>query len=123
MFDLKLKSVRAPVWAATLIFVIAIVFGVSVNPTAAETPDETYKALGLDKNAYPNQLYDSLLKRYNDPAEGAGKGSFSKYWEPIPISKYLNPQDFYKPPQTVDVDATRTQCVECHQPDDARLGS
>ena len=46
MFDLKLKSVRAPVWAATLIFVIAIVFGVSVNPTAAETPDETYKALG-----------------------------------------------------------------------------
>jgi len=114
MFDLKLKSMRAPVWAATLIFVIAIVFGVSVNPTAAETPDETYKALGLDKNASPNQLYDSLLKRYNDPAEGAGKGSFSNFWEPIPISKYLNPRDFYKPPQSVEVDATRTQCVECH---------
>ncbi|MGA3340603.1 MAG: multiheme c-type cytochrome [Methylocella sp.] len=114
MFDLKLKSMRAPVWAATLIFVIAIVLGVSVNPTAAETPDETYKALGLDKNASPNQLYDSLLKRYNDPAEGAGKGSFSNFWEPIPISKYLNPRDFYKPPQSVEVDATRTQCVECH---------
>ena len=39
-------------------------------------------------------------------AQGAGKGSLSKYWEPIPISKYLNPQSFYKPPQTVDVDAT-----------------
>ncbi len=86
----------------------------SFAPLRAETPDETYKALGLDKTASPKELYDALEKRYHDEALGAGKGSLSKYWEPIPISKYLNPHSFYKPPQTVDVDATRAQCVECH---------
>ncbi len=93
---------------------IALTLSHSANRAAAETPDETYKALGLEKNASPDKLYDALAKRYNDPAEGAGKGSFSKFWEPIPISKYLNPRDFYKPPQSMEVDATRGQCVECH---------
>lgn len=82
---------------------------------AAETPDETYKALGLSKSASPKELYEALTKRYHDEAQGAGKGSLAKYWEPIPISKYLNPHSFYKPPQTIDVDAKREQCVECHQ--------
>ena len=82
---------------------------------AAETPDETYKALGLSKSASPKELYEALTKRYHDEAQGAGKGTLSKYWEPIPISKYLNPHTFYKPPQTIDVDAKREQCVECHQ--------
>ena len=83
-------------------------------PALADTPDETFKALGLSKTASPKELYDALTKRYYDEAQGAGKGSLSKYWEPIPISKYLNPHDFYKPPQTIDVDAQRAQCVECH---------
>jgi hydroxylamine dehydrogenase len=87
----------------------------ALAPAAAETPDETFKALGLSKSATPKELYEALTKRYHDEAQGAGKGSLSKYWEPIPISKYLNPESFYKPPQTVDVDATRAQCVECHQ--------
>ncbi len=80
----------------------------------ADVPDETYKALNLEKSASPKELYDALVKRYNDPAQGAGKGSFAEFWEPIPITKYLNPRDFYTPPESVDVDATRAQCVECH---------
>jgi hydroxylamine dehydrogenase len=93
---------------------IALALSAAASRVAAETPDETYKALGLDKSAPPNKLYDALVKRYNDPNQGAGKGSLSKFWEPIPISKYLDPRDFYTPPQSVEVDATRAQCVECH---------
>ena len=99
--------------------VVAIVLAalaLFIPPLAiAETPDETFKALGLEKSASPKELYEALTKRYHDEAQGAGKGSLSKYWEPIPISKYLNPHSFYKPPQTIDVDAKREQCVECHQ--------
>ena len=40
---------------------------------AAETPDETYKALGLSKSASPKELYEALTKRYHDEAQGAGK--------------------------------------------------
>jgi len=80
----------------------------------AEVPDETYKALGLARTASARELYEALTTRYNDPAQGAGRGSLSKFWEPIPISKYLDPRDFYHPPQTVDVDAARGECVSCH---------
>jgi len=111
MSSLRSKLLRLASRAAAIGFIAALAFG---GPAAADTPDETFKALGLAKSAAPKELYDALTKRYNDPAEGAGKGSLSKFWEPIPISKYLNPRDFYKPPQTVDIDATRAQCVECH---------
>jgi len=98
---------------------LLLVFGLAawavvVGRAAAETPEETYKALGLEKSAAPKQLYDALVKRYNDPAQGAGRGSLSKFWEPIPISRYLDPRDFYKPPQTIEGDVARGQCVECH---------
>jgi hydroxylamine dehydrogenase len=102
-------GIRA-IFAAILAFAIV---GFAA-PVAAETPDETYSALGLAKTATPKELYEALTKRYNDAAEGAGKGTLSKFWEPIPISKYLNPRDFYTPPQSIEVDATRQQCVECH---------
>ena len=88
--------------------------GVSGPGARADIPDEPFKALNLDRSASPKDLYEALTKRYNDPAQGAGKGSFAEFWEPIPISKYLNPRDFYTPPDSVDVDATRAQCVECH---------
>ena len=113
MFNLTAKLAHISVRAA-LAGVIALAFGVVGSPVGAETPDETFKALGLAKTASPKELYDALVKRYNDPAEGAGKGSLWKFWEPIPISKYLNPRDFYKPPQSIEIDATRSQCVECH---------
>jgi len=102
-------------WGATLLaFVFSISLSIFQGAVAADAPEETLKALGLEKSASPKELYDALTKRYNDPAEGAGPGTLAKFWEPIPISKYLNPRDFYKPPQTIDVDATREQCVECH---------
>jgi len=110
-----LNSQRVSHYAARLALILAFaVTFVLCAPALADTPDETFKALGLAKTASPKELYDALTKRYYDESLGAGKGSFSKYWEPIPISKYLNPHDFYKPPQTIDVDAQRAQCVECH---------
>lgn len=114
MFYIKSRSIRDAIWSLFLAFLVAAAGGLLENPAVAETPDETYKALGLAKTASPKELYDALVKRYNDPGEGAGRGSLSQFWEPLPISKYLNPRDFYKPPETVDVDASRQQCVECH---------
>lgn len=109
------NGLRGAAYAVLALAAGAIVLVEVVGEAArADVPDETYKALNLDKSASPKELYDALVKRYNDPAQGAGTGSFSEFWEPIPITKYLNPRDFYTPPETVDVDATRAQCVECH---------
>lgn len=83
-------------------------------PARSEVPLETYKALGVNKDVSAKDLYDALAKRYNDVNAGAGTGSLSKFWEPIQISKYLNPRDFYKPPAQPELEATRDQCVECH---------
>ena len=44
-----------------------------------------------------------------------GKGKHGQYWEPIPIQKYWNPKDFYKPPATVTGEVSREMCVTCHQ--------
>ncbi len=98
----------------TAVAATSVTLLVSIDPARSEVPEATYKALGLDKSASPNELYDALTKRYHDPAAGAGKGSLSKFWEPIPITKYLNPLDFYEPPANPQVDATRAQCVQCH---------
>lgn len=86
----------------------------SVGLSYADIPKETYKALGISKKASPKKLYDALTKRYRDPAQGAGKGSLGKYWEPIPMSAYLDPLTFYKPPTTVKEVNSREECVECH---------
>jgi hydroxylamine dehydrogenase len=106
---------RTLVWFAVLLIMIMTAVGAMPGSSTAQVPDETYTALGLDKaKSSPKDLYEALLKRYNDPVEGAGTGTLAKYWEPIPISQYLNPRDFYKPPESIDIDATREQCVECH---------
>lgn len=44
-----------------------------------------------------------------------GKGKHGQYWEPIPIQKYWNPKDFYKPPSTVQGEKTAEECATCHQ--------
>lgn len=44
-----------------------------------------------------------------------GKGSHAQYWDAIPIQKYWNPRNFYKPPQTVTGEVARQACVSCHQ--------
>ncbi|MCC7325382.1 MAG: hypothetical protein IT521_01070 [Burkholderiales bacterium] len=80
----------------------------------ADVPKELYDALKVDASASPKGLHDALIKRYKDPAQGAGPGALWKYWEPIEFSKYFDPASFYKPPTTVKVVATREECVGCH---------
>jgi hydroxylamine dehydrogenase len=96
-----------------LIFSCALV-AIAASPGQAEIPDETFKALNLSKDAPPNELYDALVKRYTDPGQGFGKGALSEFWEPIAISKYLNPRLFYIPPQHIKIEASRQECAECH---------
>ncbi|MCC7546408.1 MAG: hypothetical protein IT532_01445 [Burkholderiales bacterium] len=93
------------------LLVCGVLFSVGAR---AEIPTETYEALKLDKSATSRQLYEALVKRYKDPAEGAGRGSLASYWEPIAFSKYLDPASFYKPPSSVKDVASRQQCVKCH---------
>ncbi|GAB1413705.1 hypothetical protein MASR1M97_24410 [Candidatus Desulfobacillus denitrificans] len=98
-------------WQKMLLLVCGILFAAGVH---AEIPKETYDALKLDKSATSKQLYEALVKRYKDPAEGAGRGTFAQYWEPIAFSKYLDPASSYKPPSSVKDVASRQQCVKCH---------
>jgi hydroxylamine dehydrogenase len=92
-------------------FVLAGGLTVTAN---ADIPRELYKNLGIDKSASPKDLYNKLRERYRDPEQGAGKGKFGKYWEPIPMSKYYDPLTFYEPPASVKEVAGPKECVECH---------
>lgn len=101
---------------------MAVLIGLTLlmsNGAIADIPKETYKALGVEKSASPKELYDALKKRYIDPAQGAGKGSHAEYWEPIPMSAYLDPLSFYKPPTSVKESNTREECVSCHEDETA----
>ncbi len=84
------------------------------SASQAEIPDELFEALGLERNAAPNVLYEAIVKRYRDPAQGGGQGKFADLWEPIPFSMYLNPRQFYEAPN-IDLEVSRRDCVECHQ--------
>ena len=77
MLSIPARRFFASCAAALLLLAIAVVLA-SLEPAKAETPDETFKALGLAKSATPKELYDALTKRYYDPAQGAGKGSLSQ---------------------------------------------
>ncbi|MEY3123438.1 MAG: hypothetical protein RI993_2263, partial [Pseudomonadota bacterium] len=92
---------------------LALAGGVQAN--ISTVPDVTYEALGLDRSkATPKETHEALVKRYKDPAQGAGKGTMGEYWEPIPYSMYLDPATFYKPPTSMRDKANRKECVECH---------
>ncbi|MDD1612497.1 MAG: hydroxylamine reductase, partial [Methylococcaceae bacterium] len=67
--------------------------------------------IGIASTNTPN--FEQLKKNYYDAHPG--KGSHAPYWEPIPIQKYWNPKDFYKPPKTVQGEFGRDACVGCHQ--------
>jgi hydroxylamine dehydrogenase len=75
-------------------------------------PDETLKALKLERSASPKQLYDALATRYK---ANLTKGKQAKWWEPTEMDQYFAPSLFYKPPQSLTIDVTREQCVACHQ--------
>ena len=93
---------------------MAVAFAISLGASeaVADIPDELYQALGLERSASPKQLYEALVSRYHDP-QWIGRGTYAQFWEPIPISQYLNPFLFYQPTD-VDIEATRAECVECH---------
>ena len=77
-------------------------------------PKETYKALNLEQSASPKELHEAITKRYKDPAQGAGRGTLAKYWEPVPYSMYMDPASFYKPPTSMNAVADRQECVHCN---------
>ncbi len=74
-------------------------------------PDEQLQALNLSRSAPPKALYDALTARWR---QNLNKGKFAQWWEPVPMDQYLAPTLFYKPPD-VNIEATREQCVQCHQ--------
>lgn len=97
----------------SIVFLAASMLAIQSPATAKvwnSVPDETVKALGLTRDASPNELFDALSKRYR---ANLTKGKHAKYWEPIPMDMYLAPTLFYKPPN-LDINVTREQCLTCH---------
>jgi len=101
-------------WLRCGLVVCGVMLAGAAQADFPSVPKETYEAIKLDRSASPKQLHEALVKRYLDPAEGFGKGKYGQYWEPIAMSKYLDPGSFYKPPTSVKDIATREQCVKCH---------
>ena len=101
-------------WLRCGLVVCGVLLAGAAQADFPTVPKETYEALKLDRSADPKQLYEALLKRYLDPAQGAGKGMYGQYWEPVSFSRYFDPNTFYKPPKSVKEIATREQCVKCH---------
>ena len=58
-------------WQKMLLLACGMLFAAGVQ---ADIPKETYDALKLDKSATSKQLYEALVKRYKDPAQGSGRG-------------------------------------------------
>lgn len=63
--------------------------------------------------AATDQPFQAIKDQYykDHPA----KGKHGQYWEAIPIQKYWDPKDFYKPPTTVKGEVSREMCATCHQ--------
>lgn len=89
---------KVRLWQGVPLLVCTALFAAGAR---ADIPKETYDALKLDQSATPKQLYEAVVQRYRDPVQGAGRGAYAQYWEPIPMSKYTDPHSFYKPPTTV----------------------
>ncbi len=98
----------------TLIVLFTTFAMLASSGARADIPDELYEALNLEKSVAPNVLYDAIVERYRDPAQGAGEGALSDLWEPIPFSMYLNPTEHYVPPE-LDFEVERSDCVACHE--------
>ena len=101
-------------WLKLVTLACGALLAASAYADFPSVPKETYKALNLQQSASPKELHQALVKRYKDPAQGAGRGTLAKYWEPIPMSMYFDPASFYKPPTSMKEVATRDECVKCH---------
>src|SRR5665648_565931 len=112
---IKERYMVAKFWLRTIMLVSGLLLVAAAHASIPSVPSETYEALKLDREkTTPKQLYDALVKRYKDPAQGAGPGTMAEYWEPIPYGKYLDPATFYTPPTSMRDVAGRSECVECH---------
>lgn len=114
-----LEKQRREMVAKLWLRIVTVMFGVLLIGVAQANiptvPNELYEALKLDREkTSPKELYDAVVKRYKDPAQGAGPGTMAQYWEPIPYGIYLDPATFYKPPTSNKDVASRKECVECH---------
>jgi hydroxylamine dehydrogenase len=74
-----------------------------------------YLACGGEIGAAFAAKSDFEQVKQNYYATHPGKGSHGEYWQPIPIQKYWNPKDFYKPPQTIQGEFSQENCVSCHE--------
>ncbi len=73
-------------WLKLVTLACGALLAASAYADFPSVPKETYKALNLQQSASPKELHQALVKRYKDPAQGAGRGTLAKYWEPIPMS-------------------------------------
>jgi len=101
-------------WLRVVTLACGALLSASAWANFPSVPKELYKALNLEQSASPKELHEAVVKRYKDPAQGAGRGTLAKYWEPIPMSMYFDPASFYKPPTSMKEVAGRDECVKCH---------
>ena len=105
------KTIVRPI--TCMLGAMALMISISLS-AYADIPKELYEALGISKSASPKVLYEALEKRYHDPKQGAGKGEFGDLWEPIPMSRYFDPNTFYTPPTSVKDVTDGAGCIACH---------
>ena len=105
----------AKLWLRIVTVMLGVLLIGVAQANIPTVPNELYEALKLDREkTSPKELYEAVVKRYKDPAQGAGPGTLAQYWEPIPYGIYLDPATFYKAPTSNKDVASRKECVECH---------
>lgn len=94
------------------------VASILVAPAAAQgwrtVPAELFAALGVERDAPANVLYEAVAARFYDEAQGYGRGQFSELWEPIAFSRYMDPQ-LYQGREHLDFEVAAEDCVACHE--------
>ncbi len=98
--------------------VAAAALGLLGGPALAQSwptvPDELFEALEVAPDAPANVLYDAVVARYYDEAQGYGRGQFAELWEPIAFSVYMDPS-LYEGREHLDFETTAEDCVTCHE--------
>ena len=100
--------------AATAAAVLGLLLPPGMGLAWQTVPEELFEALGIERDAPANVLYDAVAARYYDEAQGYGRGQFADLWEPIAFSQYMDP-NLYQPREHLDFDVTAEECVSCHE--------
>src|SRR5690554_3223742 len=91
--------------AATAAAVLGLLLPPGMGLAWQTVPEELFEALGIERDAPANVLYDAVAARYYDEAQGYGRGQFADLWEPIAFSQYMDP-NLYQPREHLDFDVT-----------------